>query len=548
MEYELTADSVDTITRTGPKEYHRHELPPKGQRRWLDYATFPFLSSKAYVSRLNLVLGWRFMIFLGVSQCLLKGMTYSTITSIMLPIFKSVLELDAKQMQLYVVLAAIPWSIKPIIGLLSDFTLIGGYHKRFWLLQSLATGMAGAGFLFLALQQKSPLFIALCFMCIQFQISLFDLMSESSYSVVMRDMPYTGSDIVTLVQGYHPIGTIIATLFVGILAQHEMYQPIFAILVVTCAAPIIPTVLGWLPEERKVGAKCVEVIAPSNWSMLLVIGFTGIAAPVTAIIANVTDPSIALAIALLFTVAACMGAYFVFPPLLFQIALYQVITSLSRPALGGAMDYFYTADATCLPSGPHFTYTYYVTISLLFGAASMLCANVIYQNLFSGMRYRNVLILTTVLTSAIGASDLFIVLRANIALGIPDKTAFLVGEAIMEPMLGMLAYIPATTLLSKVVPKGMESSAFAFLAGINNFSYMISEISGALIFDAAGVKTTAPCDFSSLWWLIIICHVTLPLIGGVGASFLIPNVYQTESLLDEKKEKEEEEEMVFSDS
>jgi hypothetical protein len=81
----------------------------------------------------------------------------------------------------------------------------------------------------------------------------------------------------------------------------------------------------------------------------------------------------------------------------------------------------------------------------------------------------------------------------------------------------------------------MESSCFAFLAGINNFASMISELSGGLIFEAAGIKTTlspasGACNFDALWWLIILCHVSLPIAIGVPAAWLIPNVLQTESL------------------
>lgn len=100
----------------------------------------------------------------------------------------------------------------------------------------------------------------------------------------------------------------------------------------------------------------------------------------------------------------------------------------------------------------------------------------------------------------------------------------------------MLSYIPAAALLSKVVPAGMESSCFAFLAGINNFASMISELSGGLIFEAAGIRTTlgtangGKCNFDALWWLIILCHVSMPIVIGVPAAWLIPNVLQTESL------------------
>jgi len=76
----------------------------------------------------------------------------------------------------------------------------------------------------------------------------------------------------------------------------------------------------------------------------------------------------------------------------------------------------------------------------------------------------------------------------------------------------------------------MESSCFAYLAGLANFASMISELSGGLIFEAAGVVTVGKCNFDSLWWLILVCHVGLPIVGGVGASWLIPNKLQTEEL------------------
>ena len=257
---------------------------------------------------------------------------------------------------------------------------------------------------------------------------------------------------------------------------------------------------------------------------------TGISAPITALEANAADPAIALAVAILLTVASLMGAYMVFPRMVFNIALYQVLTTLSRPALGSAMDYFYTGDAVCVPGGPQFSMAFYLSTAGLIGTVMTFLGVWIYQALLSGMKFRTVLVLTTILSGAIGASDLFIVTRANVKLGLSDKASFLVGESVAEPVLGMLNYIPAMALLSKVVPKGMESSCFAFLAGTSNFASMISELSGGLVFEAAGIKTLVPCNFENLWWLILVCHVGLPILGGIPAAWLIPNVKQTEEL------------------
>jgi len=194
------------------------------------------------------------------------------------------------------------------------------------------------------------------------------------------------------------------------------------------------------------------------------------------------------------------------------------------------MDYFYTAAEDCLPGGPHFSFAYYITVAGIIGSIASLLGALAYQLTLSKVRFRIVFVLTTLLSSATGASDLILVLRANIALGIPDAWAYIMGEAIMEPAIGMLNYIPMSTLLSKNVPRGMESSVFAFQAGLKNFAGLTSSLTGALIFDAAGVRTVLPCDWSSLWWLILLCHVALPALVGVPTAWLIPNKLQTEEL------------------
>lgn len=115
-------------------------------------------------------------------------------------------------------------------------------------------------------------------------------------------------------------------------------------------------------------------------------------------------------------------------------------------------------------------------------------------------------------------------------MGIPDKWAYIVGEAIFEPVIGTLNYIPVTTLLSKACLPGFESSIYALLAGLSNFCGGISELSGAFIYTWAGVDTST-CNFDALGWLILGCHVLSPMIIGTAASILIPNTGQDEPLL-----------------
>ena len=383
---------------------------------------------------------------------------------------------------------------------------------------------------------------ALCFCGVQYQVALFDLMSEAAYSTKMREHPYTGSDVITLTQSYQHIGGLIAMSFVGPMADHHLFPALFIITTCVCAVPLVPSLLGWLPEQRfpngvpegipdclaRVGVHRIE--NNQNRWMVAVIAFTGLASPAAALVSNFGDAGYGLILALFLTAAALMGAYFVFPQLIFRVALYQVIILVGAPSLRGAMDYFYTADEACIPGGPHFSFAYYQTYAGLVGTACSLFGSVAYQVLLSGMRFRNVFILTSILDGLIGLSDLFIVTRLNIRMGISDKVAYIVGEAVMEPFLTMLNYVPAMALLSRACVEGMESSIFAFLAGINNFAYMISRLSGAFIFKSVGVRTDVPCNFDALPFLILLCHCVFPLVVGVAGAFLIPNTHQDERL------------------
>ena len=507
--------------------------------------------TRFFFAHLIQVFGWRFLIFVCTSQMLLKGLVYYVVSNLMLPLFKQVFQVDASHLQFMLLIVMIPWSIKPLIGLCSDMLIIGGYNKRPWLYVSLVAGLLGSGFAFLAFSNRSAVGMSLCLMGIQLEIATFDLMSEASYSAVMRDRPEIGSDMVVLVQAFQHAGAIVAMLFVGAMADAQVFYGLFGICAGLCLLPLVPTVMGWICEPpspqgkgglREEQSKCRNFIrftmhdesaAPpqaGRQGMIAIIAFTGLAAPITALCANALDPSIGLAIALLLTIGSLFGAFVAFPRMVFNVAAFQVITSLARPALGSAMDYFYTADEACLPGGPHFSMTFYMTTAGLIGTVMTFLGTLIYKLALSKMRFRTVLIITTILSGAIGASDLFLVLRLNIALGWSDKAVFLLGESIFEPVLGMLNYIPMMALLSKVVPEGMESSCFAYLAGLSNFASMISELSGGLIFEAAGVVTVGKCNFDSLWWLILICHVGMPIVGGVVASLLIPNKLQTEEL------------------
>jgi len=196
-----------------------------------------------------------------------------------------------------------------------------------------------------------------------------------------------------------------------------------------------------------------------------------------------------------------------------------------------------TADAACLPDGPHFDYTYYITITGVVGSVVNFFGVILYQYFLSGWRFRSALIFTIVIGALAPMIDLIIVMRWNVKIGIPDKVFFLLGNAIFENLVGILQSIPFSSIFAKIAPPGMESAVFAYTVGIANFCGMVSNLLGSGVIKWSGMTTVGDdCNFDALPNLIVIFSILIPTLVGIPATFLIPNVLQTENMIDWEKE------------
>lgn len=482
--------------------------------------------------------GWRFLVFLVFSQFGCKGLLMIITKNIMLPLFRT--SVDASTLQVYITIVMVPWSIKPLLGLCSDYILIGGYHKRGWLVFSVLVGATCAGLLFVI---PRPYLAVFCFVGINFEIALYDLLSEGKYAEIRRKREDIGSDLTTFTQALQNGGVLFGTVFVGTLSDAGLYVVLYILSFSFCVLPIAPTLLGWLPEERSRSGKWVEISRTLDWKkewlfilVVFICGMGGLSVGfLTTFLSEPLGSFVGLGVGLVFILVILYGSNNAFKdnPLITAVALYQVVTSLSSPAIGSELDYFYTATPECLPNGPHFTYAYFISYTGIVGTLLSLAGTFIYYVSLSKFRFRPVLLITTILVCLAGFSDLFIVLRWNTVIGIPDKVAYMAGEAVLEPLLGTLNWIPVSALIALAAPKGKEASCFAFLAGLSNFSRMLSELSGSIVIrftsslgEGGGGGTN--CDFSSLWWLVLLCHISFPLVIGVLATWLIPDIGQEE--------------------
>lgn len=366
-------------------------------------------------------------------------------------------------------IAATPWAIKGILGVLSDTVPIMGYHKSGYIFIAAIVGTLSVASL-AALPIETAGVAAVFFAFANFETSVGDLLHEGRYAEMMQDKPKTGSTMVTYVWANIKLGAVIAACFVGPVS--DVYNPkvLYWFMIPLAASVAVPTALGYLGEKRLPDHQSCSI----QWHILEKKPYL-VALCVVMAVCAITNALLGIlffhekTVQMVFAVsAACLLAllaYLWLPRTLAYCNLYMFAHHMLYLNLSGAIDYWYTADEECVPGGPHFDYTYYITYTTIVGAVSGLVGMALFQNYLHNWSFRPLFWIGSILGVMGATFDLIIVTRLNIRLGIPDSWFYVSGNAVIRPILAAAVHIPAVVLTSKLVPKGLESTTYALLAG-----------------------------------------------------------------------------------
>lgn len=134
--------------------------------------------------------------------------------------------LNAQQIQLYKTVAMTPWSLKSIIGMLTDTIYICGYNKLPYIFITMLLAILSCVTL-PTIWPVNPVIITGLFFFIYLFASTTDLLTEAMYSQKITQKPKKAADIVTFVWVGIYIGQIMSTVIVGLLldsiAPHLIY-------------------------------------------------------------------------------------------------------------------------------------------------------------------------------------------------------------------------------------------------------------------------------------------------------------------------------------
>ncbi|CBZ31064.1 putative biopterin transporter [Leishmania mexicana MHOM/GT/2001/U1103] len=224
-------------------------------------------------------------------------------------------------------------------------------------------------------------------------------------------------------------------------------------------------------------------------------------------------------------VVVCVSSFFTLPLAIAKAVVFMYFNSILYLNLPGVLNTFYVATPSCLPGGPHFSYTFYNAINGILGNIAGIGGTMLFTHLFPNYSYRLVMGLSAVLLPAASMFDVVILKRWNLAIGIPDHAMYIFGDAIIYEVCNMLLNMPMMMLMCRIAPRGSESMVFALLASIYHLGTSTSSAIGYLLMETIWpVVTQGTCDYSNAPWLVITGHIVTPVFIFPLAYVLLPSV------------------------
>jgi folate/biopterin transporter len=382
---------------------------------------------------------------------------------------KDELHLGPAEVASLTAVAALPWLIKPVYGVLTDSLPLFGYRRRSYLI---GAGLIGAAsWAYLATAANSVPAVTIASVMTAGSVAVSDVVADSLVVERVRGKPAaTSGALQSLCWSSCAVGGLLSAYLSGGLLEVFSARQIFA---GTAALPLLTASLAGLIVEGPMRLESVTAFGEILRNRF------------KALWGALSDRSVYL-------------------PVLF-IFLWQ-----AAPNPDAAMFFFNT---NVLGFGPEF-----LGRVRLASAGAALLGLWSYQRYFRHLDIKKIMLGATLASLPLALTQVLLVTRANVALGIPDKIFALTDTAVLAA-LGQVAFMPTLVLAARLCPPGVEGTLFAALMSVYNASGATSNELGSLLMSSLRITET---DFTNLWKLIVICGVSslaaLPLLSLIDAA------------------------------
>ncbi|KAK6146057.1 hypothetical protein DH2020_019926 [Rehmannia glutinosa] len=385
---------------------------------------------------------------------------------------KDDLHLDPAETAIISGVSSLPWLVKPLYGFISDSFPLFGYRRRSYLVIS---GLLGAlSWSLMATFVDSKYGVAFCILLGSLSVAFSDVVVDSMVVERARGESQSMSgSLQSLCWGSSAFGGIVSSYFSGSLVGAYGVRFVFGL---TALLPLITSAVAVLVEEQ-------PVVGPTKVHNLLLDSSDFLKSSKRSIMqlwGAVKQPNVLL-------------------PTLF-IFLWQ-----ATPQSDSAMFYFTTNELG-------FTPEFLGRVKLVTSVASLVGVG-FYNGFLKSVLLRKIFLVTTLIGSALGMTQVLLVTGWNRQFGISDEW-FAIGDSLIITVLGQVSFMPVLVLAAKICPEGMEATLFATLMSISNGGSVLGGLIGAGLTQLFGVTKD---EFSNLTSLIILCNLSsllpLPLLG-----------------------------------
>jgi len=394
--------------------------------------------------------------------------------------WKDVRMVQPSAAQVYQGIIYIPWVMKPVWGLFTDFVPIAGYHRRPYFIFAGLLGLIST--LVISLHSKMPIFITLIlFTAASGGVAIADVTIDACAAKNSIRYPLLAADIQSLCGMNSSIGALLGFSTSGVAVHLLGAQGALGLLSIPA---IMLLSLGFILYEPRVTNHQHKQVFQSSWE----------------------------ATKSMWKALKC--------PEIWRPSLYIYISLAVSLNIYEGKFYWYT-DPT---AGPAFSQEF-MGITLAIGAIGSLLGVLVYQKILKDYSFHSLLFWAQLLFGISGMLDLVMVLRFNVKLGIPDYLFVIIDECSLN-IINRIKWMPMLVLSAKICPSGTEGTFFALLMAIDNVGLLSSSWAGGLLLHLLNVTHT---DFRNLWLAILIRNIMR--VSPLVLLFLVPKTNQSSTLL-----------------
>jgi len=306
--------------------------------------------------------GYKLIVLLFVVQHLLKGFVNQSINSASDFLYSSY-GVTGPSLNLLDGIALLPWSMKPVIGRLSDACPIMGYKRTPYMILYTLGGIYALSILgFLPQGSLTLNHAVVCMFLARWHISSLDLLSEARYSEKTQDQPQLGPALMSYVWFGLTAFQTIAALVSGPILSTFGFKTIFAMLTPIAAIGLLPLIYNYMEEHRQTAEETENSReALARESEILVISIISFCCSVAIFFVGILFQSPVISavtsLAVLLLVVSSFGV--LLRPVIAKVAIFLLLRKTISFSNRGSSFYFYTDTPEMYPAGPHFSRVFY---------------------------------------------------------------------------------------------------------------------------------------------------------------------------------------------